>query len=126
MIFHVSQQLWDKVVETAEAGGHPLDLVYNRKVMQAQLDNIQRLIDNPLPAPSAPTARLSTPVSPRSGSAAIIGATVAIVVVTAAAGAQAYSKRRAARFAAKPATEPSTPPGAPELADGAAPMTENP
>ncbi|MFB7976565.1 hypothetical protein ACFC1U_20865, partial [Bacillus subtilis] len=85
MIFHISQQLWDKVVETAEAGGQPFDLAYNRKVMQAQLDNIQKLIDNP---PPAPTASLSTQVSPRSGSITVIGATVAIVAATAVAGVQ--------------------------------------
>ena len=39
MGFHVSQQVWDYVTE------HGLDLSYNRKFMQAQLDGIKALLE---------------------------------------------------------------------------------
>jgi len=117
MGFHVSQRIWD-YVET-----HPLDLRYNRKFVQAQLDNIQTLLDAPRPAPSAP-ATVGLPS--RSGSGSTLGWTLTVLAAAAAAGALAVGLRRATHR--RPATEPS--PLAvvpveerPELVDGAEPSS---
>lgn len=97
MGFQVAQDVWDYLKD------YQLDLAYNRKFIQAQLDTIRNLLDNPPPAPSVLGAAGGALPAPRWGSATTLGWTLGALAVATSA---AFMVRRLRRTT--PSTAPAT------------------